>query len=239
MAARERYIAKYVRQHQAVFPSSRILLIRNLYDHNFWEPKARSDIRPAVDLVAGLVDSPSTAPSGETKQPRILIHIFSNGGIFSAARFFELFKERSALGIKSFPPYASVIDSSPTYFSWTRIHRALVLPLPFILTPFIHVLMAFLWLWCVLLRQPDPLARKAAVVNGAGLVGKEVRRTYIYSEEDDIVDWKHIEDHASQAARGGFRVRKVKFVGSKHVAHARMDNLGYWSLIRSTWTGLC
>jgi len=69
----------------------------------------------------------------------------------------------------------------------------------------------------------------------------EVRRTYIYSEADALVDWRDVESHAAAAVEKGLpsaNVRLEKFEGSMHVAHARADEGRYWRVVRETWEGL-
>jgi len=74
---------------------------------------------------------------------------------------------------------------------------------------------------------------------GGGGGGGEVRRTYIYSEADALVDWRDVESHAAAAVENGFRdVRLEKFEGSMHVAHARADEGRYWRVVRETWEGV-
>lgn len=65
---------------------------------------------------------------------------------------------------------------------------------------------------------------------------KETRRCYIYSEEDELVDWRDVEDHARDAEEKGFVVRREKVVGSGHCAHARGEGgKRYWETVRETW----
>ncbi len=52
----------------------------------------------------------------------------------------------------------------------------------------------------------------------------ETKRVYIYSENDDMVPWQHIQDHAAETTRLGLNVELAKKFGSRHVAHARIGN---------------
>lgn len=64
----------------------------------------------------------------------------------------------------------------------------------------------------------------------------ETKRVYIYSENDDMVPWHYVEDHAVEARRIGLNVELEKFVGSGHVAHAKAgNNERYWRIVEQMW----
>jgi hypothetical protein len=65
----------------------------------------------------------------------------------------------------------------------------------------------------------------------------ERRRTYIYSAEDTLTDWRDVEAHAKEAERKGFEVGLERYKGSKHVAHAREDERRYWGIFKRTVEG--
>ena len=60
-------------------------------------------------------------------------------------------------------------------------------------------------------------------------------RCYIYSKEDEMVSWENVEEHAAEAEGRGWRVRRELFVGSGHVAHARVDSGRYWGVVQRVW----
>ena len=69
---------------------------------------------------------------------------------------------------------------------------------------------------------------------------RETARSYVYSEADSLVHYRDVEVHADDAEAKGFVVvRRQKFVGSRHVAHARRYPDEYWGLVRETWEGGC
>lgn len=99
--------------------------------------------------------------------------------------------------------------------------------------PFLRIWILTYMFW-YLVPYPDPLARLAMSHNKVENVD-EVRRTYIYSREDELVDWKGVEKYAGEADAKGFTVRKEKFEGSAHVSHARHDGNRYWRVVEETW----
>lgn len=67
---------------------------------------------------------------------------------------------------------------------------------------------------------------------------REVRRSYLYSNDDQIILAMDVEEHANEAKGLGFTVAHMaEFPGSAHVAHARKDPPRYWRTIKETWLG--
>jgi len=83
------------------------------------------------------------------------------------------------------------------------------------------------------------------------MIGSQTLRTYIYSKQDAMIDWRHVEKHAADAATGGdnnsnnkksdgssrvkIPCRLEMFHGSGHVAHMRHDPERYWRVVTETW----
>ena len=64
----------------------------------------------------------------------------------------------------------------------------------------------------------------------------ELKRGYIYSEADQMVDWRVVEEHARDAEAKGFVVRREKFEESGHVAHMRVGGgVRYWGIVEGMW----
>ena len=100
---------------------------------------------------------------------------------------------------------------------------------------FFNMLLCLYWLAYIPLDIPDPIERVRRDLNDASLMS-EVRRCYIYSDEDPMVDFHDVELHASEAARRGFTVQSEKFHGSGHCAHVRVGSgARYWDVVRNTW----
>jgi hypothetical protein len=246
MGARDVHIAKYITRHQALFPTAKILLVQTPVEHSFPGSAARMQVAPAVDVVRAISDASPTAaassmspsPASSTR-PQMLVHISSNGGAKTFSIFLELFAQRSgsSSGLATLPTYAMVLDSAPSQFTWMRAQRAFSQALPPWASPLVHIVVLFLWVYYRGLGGWDPLRANMTGLLSSGLLACEVRRTYIYSEDDEMVDWHDVEAHAAEAAKLGCNVRLEKFVGSKHVAHARLDPDRYWNAVKETWEG--
>ena len=69
-------------------------------------------------------------------------------------------------------------------------------------------------------------------------MGRAVRRCYMYSREDRMVFWEHVESHVTEAVRNGFGIRREIFPGSGHCAHARGQAAEvYWGIVDEIWQG--
>ena len=191
------------------------------------------------------------------------MHAFSNGG---AASLYHLRRAvcRPSPAVSPAPRYALVLDSTPGRFRYGAGYAAFTAGLAglarWLFAPVVHALCAWYWLRHVLVGRgrTGPLAAVARALlddgddddddsDGAvetkgsrGRPGRrlEVRRTYVYGPGDLLVDWRDVEAHADEAAAKGFCVRRERFEGSAHVAHARADPERYWRVVRETWEGV-
>ena len=112
----------------------------------------------------------------------------------------------------------TIFDSYPGRGIFSRARLALSSSLPasplleVTLVGLIYLVLALYWLayvpiGCVRRALNDPTQMRDA------------RRCYVYSEEDPMVGWHDVEDHANEAERRGFVVQTEKFSGSGHCAH--------------------
>ncbi|KXJ96533.1 hypothetical protein Micbo1qcDRAFT_155086, partial [Microdochium bolleyi] len=126
-------------------------------------------------------------------------------------------------------------------FAVSALPKPLVLRLVF--TPLLVAVCLLGWLYVAVLMKrvlvplglagEDMLSRNFHVLNDAssssssedqkekkeggsyiGVVGRQTLRTYIYSKEDDMIDWQHVEQHAADAASGGVGLGGGKGRGS-------------------------
>ncbi|KAM5349052.1 hypothetical protein ACJ41O_008875 [Fusarium nematophilum] len=193
-------------------------------------------VEPMVPVIRACF--PRDAPSASSK-PGILIHIFSNGGSSSISALRNAYASSMRDSENHhLPEHVTIFDSSPSNvtFSGTvsffRVGLSSVQRL--LAMPFIY-LYSFYWAASIAIGfNRDWLAFWGKTHNEAG---GEVRRTYIYSETDNLVDYNAVEAHADEAAKKGFRVKREKFDGSAHVSHSRKDEARYWEAVRKTWEG--
>lgn len=61
-------------------------------------------------------------------------------------------------------------------------------------------------------------------------------RTYLFSESDDLINWRDVERHGEETAEAlGVRSLLVRFKESGHCGHARGNEGLYWGAVRRTW----
>lgn len=237
MAARDEHIAKYIARHRALFPAARILLIRCPLSRVWLPWAARRDMRPALPLLRALAEpGPGSESESESASesdrkdgaadkgtaPRVLVHVFSNGGITTAARLAKLLRGPGR-GTDALPRYVAVLNSCPGYFRWRNTHQALVQTLPRWASPLMHLAIAVACVYQWLRRHLAAQNAHAQAARAPALARREARRVYLYGTADDMVDCADVEDHARRTAEAGFAVRRERFDGGRHVALARAD----------------
>lgn len=263
MDAREPHLAKYTTKLQALYPDAAILLVRSFAYHFFGflgggggPRRLAAEMEPAVALVRSIMAaassdrSTSTASRGprssssplRARQPEMLVHVFSNGG----STMLRLLYEAHPL-----PPHVTIFDSAPGRFSRQSSVRAFTLAAVssgtdssflarLLWRVAIQCFCAAYWIFhnVVPWSRPGALERTWAAHNDRSVNRSEVRRAYVYSEEDALVAPRDVEEHAAGARAGGFEVvRLARFVGTAHVAHVRGDEERYWGVVREAWEG--
>ncbi|KAI0485252.1 hypothetical protein GGR56DRAFT_617410 [Xylariaceae sp. FL0804] len=228
--ARDVHIAKYIVKYQALYPAAQILLLKSTMKH-IMRP---SLIGPSMRHAASIVHAAPISSSSST--PQLLIHMFSNGGSSSIANLYEQYAALSGPDHdKSPPPHVTVLDSCPGVYSIPHAVAFVNVSLSsfqrLIAAPLLYTWAA---LWSVSIALgiiPDSLADWGKAHNDNGNAA-EVRRTYIYSPDDTLIDYKAVEAHAADAKSKGFSVTLEKYEGSAHVAHLRKDETRYWGTVR-------
>ncbi|WYZ37624.1 hypothetical protein EsH8_II_001130 [Colletotrichum jinshuiense] len=230
-SAQDSHIAKYTSRYMALYPSASILLVKCPFMHTFSSRISKRDIEPAVPIIRTLADS---TPSSETR-PRLLLHVFSNGGATNFAKFLEMYADAGRAGRLGLPPHITLYDSCPGGFHWMRTYRAFASSMPWVLAPVAHVIIGCFWLTHVPFGRNGFFGRMWGALRQKALLETERRRAYFYSKEDEMIHWTDVEKHAEESQEVGFKVRREMFDGGKHVAHARLDPERYWGVVREMW----
>lgn len=238
MGASSRNVRKYLSTYQIRFPNTPILLLKQDGGDFFWRSKATlaRNVQPALSVIRGVIEA------RKTKGPRILLHIFSNGGAFSAINLTDTY--RASTG-EHLPISALILDSTPSLPNAGRAHEAISESLPrsgalrFLgqgaLWAYIGIGMAVDTI-CGIENLTLWLRRKLNDPEGAFSQGN-LKRVYIYSKADRVVPWTDVEAHAkdAEAIIGSGRVQLEDFVTSRHVGHVLADGPRYWSIVDGFW----
>ncbi|UPK95652.1 hypothetical protein LCI18_006587 [Fusarium solani-melongenae] len=234
------HIAKYIEKYKTLYPSSPILLVKSTSKLFFNPPLLRKAVEPMVPAVKACLPAD---PSSSSSNPSLLIHMLSNGGSSSISTLYDAYAVSAGENEDPhLPPHVTICDSCPGEASASGLVAFVQVGLSsvqrLVATPFIY-LVGVVWISAIavgLTKDWIAVWRKAHN-DKENKNPHEIRRTYIYSERDTMVDYKVIEAHAAEAEKLGFQVRREKFDGSPHVAHARHDEARYWGAVEQTWEG--
>lgn len=206
----------------------------------------------------------TTIPIDHAPLPKILLHMFSNGGTNSATQFLFVLNKRLRAPL---PLHAMLYDSCPAKGTYWKDHRAMVYSLPkdiFSRTLgniIIHIILLLLHTeiaWG--LENPSSLLRRTLLdenqirageitENGAEVGRGEKREEnenkkskfgsscYLYSKSDQMVDWSDIQNHAAEARSKGWDVEEIVFEGSNHCGHFQVEEQRYVDAMERMWRG--
>lgn len=154
LGAAPKHIAKYTTVYQRIAPGARILLVQSAVPILISSyARQRAAIVPAVTVVLATLAECSHGPlpnanstmtegrgnmtlaskmssadqSNSTSRPKILLHMFSNGGTNTATQFLLVLNERLRAPL---PLSGMLYDSCPAKGTYWKDHRAMVYSLP-------------------------------------------------------------------------------------------------------------
>jgi hypothetical protein len=237
MGARPVHISKYALQYRKLYPSSRILVAQCPLAHVTFPWRTRRDLSPALPYLRDMSERQQKADEAGDAAPKMLVQMFSNGGIHTASYLRNMLRGAQPHGTPILPRYVLIFDSCPGYFRWMSSYKALMQMLPWWSGPAVHSVIAMVCLYHFLRRLPAIQNRNARALRSPGLLAREARRTYLYGTEDDLILWQDVEDNARKANEAGFTIRMEKFIGAKHVAIMRSEPERYWKVIQNSWLG--
>lgn len=230
--AKDVHIAKYIVKYQALYPAAQILLLQSTMNHIIRPSLIGPSMKHAASVVRAAFQTPTPSSS-----PQLLIHMFSNGGSSSIANLYEQYAAMAGPNDdKRLPPHVTVFDSCPGV--WSIPHAVAFVSVG--LSSFQQLIAApilYAWgaVWSVSMALgllPDSLGDWGKAHNNDTGNTAELRRVYIYSPSDALIDYKTVEAHAAEAKTKGFSVALEKYEGSAHVAHLRKDESRYWEIVR-------
>jgi hypothetical protein len=232
MGARLRHVSKYTSVYSNLYPNARILLITTSWADFLYRPNSTQQHRLAAAVATLYVDT----------NEKLLVHVFSNGGSKQLNNLNAAFRNETG---RTLPIQALVLDSAPgraTFWLsvWTTLltlPRQWYLRLPlFVLSVMI---VGTIWLASQLTGAGDVVEQVRQDLNDTRLMAHGARRCYIYSDADESVKAKDVEDHVDEARRKGWVASTEKFLGSPHVGHMRFDSARYWKIVEELWDRSC
>ena len=223
-----RAVAKYLVEYAIIYPSTRIILFTTASTDLIWATASRwrKELSPALRLLDDVPD------------PKVLVHLFSNGGAY---KFLEFLKVYRAIVNKQLQTTAIILDSAPGRGTFSRSVSAVSYELPkppYLYYPSLFLLyvgMLLLFGFGALSRKRNTIEQMDLDLNDSKHVSKCTRKCYIYSDKDHLVYPEDVEANADQAKAKGYVVRRERFLQSPHVSHMRIDGERYWRIVRSFW----
>jgi Eukaryotic protein of unknown function (DUF829) len=253
MNAAPKHIQKYITAYQMVYPSAKFVVVTSKTgDIISFRPldSLLDQVSPVLDVISALNSNTTTTATNKKKKkkPRILVHMFSNGGSHTARRIARLYRQKFAAAL---PALGTVIDSAPGSDDYGAAVRAFsanlspkTMPYPLYLLAMLGVHLMFIGVLLmhyvqVLVHfttvQPPPvswLEQLRTDLNDPKLFPVSQPRAYVFSDKDLMVDENYVIKHAEEAKKVGFKdIREERFVGTAHVGHMLGDATRYWGIV--------
>jgi len=254
MDARDVHISKYIVRYQTLYPQASILVVKSSFRYFLAPNLARRELLPAVEVIHDALDHLSS--DRENSKPRLLIHVFSNGGSCMLYYLYEIYGKSEqeypnamTLNDKKYshhnatdviPSHITIFDSVPGRWSYSASTGSVLAGIPAGLVrrlafPLVHLLGLWWIIKYLLLKIPEE-THVWGLAHNDPLKANEICRSYVYSQADELIHYLHVEEHADHAEANGFVVvRRERFHDSQHVAHARSYPDQYWAVVKDTW----
>ena len=228
-----KHTAKYLTTYHSRYPTAQILMLRSNVGDMMYTPMSiqRKRYKPAVEAIETLQQQGSGTP-------KILLHIFSNGGTNSAVQLASAWHD--AHQGAALPASAIVFDSAPGSPSLTLAGNAIVSSFPPHAGWWVSILV-----WCVIVpiyALPQVLPGGTNLIeflrkrsNDPEYFPREAGRIYFCSPGDRLVLETDVVAHFEAAREAGLEAEVVRFAGSGHVVHVMEDAGRYWGAVEGLW----
>lgn len=240
-----KHIAKYTQVYNEMYPYTPIMVVTTTVDDLLlWSTEKKvAALTAAVGYIQGRTSSCySGEGDGGQQQPSLLLHAFSEGGSNKAVCVARAYLAATR---RQLPVGAFVFDSTPGTARFMSNVNAFKRSLPQnLLVRSLGVTIGFIILavaWVIIAAcvgyENNTISKTRRSLNDEGLwpcVG--VPRSYVFSEADDLIWWRDVEEHAEESARR-FKIPSlvVRYKKTAHCNHVREDPHYYWSVVKMTW----
>ena len=241
----------WVSKYAILYPSARILVLGTAFQDLFPWPLRSDEARgrgideildtlfPSADGDERVLEEHTARYAQQAENSNgLLVHILSDGGAY---RFALLATRYFCTRHTPLPMQALVLDGAPAPTGPGDKAAAvtqLIAP-AWPARPVVMIIsmlsLTIMWVWTGITWQHEPVAWACEALNDPKIMRRQAARSYIYSQEDLVVDYKGVEAHAESARKRGFDVSLNKFKSSHHVQHARTNPDEYWRVITNLW----
>ena len=265
LGAARKHIAKFVGIYQNIAPNARILLIQSAVPILISSyVRQRREIQPAASVILDTlaecdsfslpdIEASDTFPNKpKGKQPKILLHTFSNGGTNTVTQLLIVLRERLQ---RPLPLAGLLCDSCPAKGEYWKSYDSILFSLPkgfasrILGPPVCHVILILLYCWVAygnetvegLIRRtlldPNSVEPGWESEDESGVRSSAGRVCYLFSKEDRMCHWEDVRDHAIIARDQEWQTQEILFEGSAHCAHLRNDEARYSEAMKGIWDG--
>lgn len=215
----------YLKKHEQLFPTARLLLLRGTIPNMVYRSEAaqKQDFQPVIQTLSSQPESP------------IYAHLFSNSGAQQIGLLLRYWHELKG---EKLPLRGMIFDSTPARGTFQRAFDGISYQIPS--TPllripglaFIYVLVSTQWAYEKVSGKLNVVSQLNADLLDEGLIGEGVPRLYLYSKEDLLVRGGDVEWHAEMAAWKGWKVEILLFEESGHCRHGKgKGEQKYWEAV--------
>jgi hypothetical protein len=175
----------------------------------------------------------------KTDSPRILMHVFSEGGSNKACELAQAYKKKHSARL---PVAALCLDSTPGKPRFLRLCNALARSFSSnMCLGYMGLVIAFLvlgWVWMLyhvfIGYERNPVSRSRQLLHDGEYFNLTAPRCYLYSKRDKLIAWMDVQDHAAEGKDKGIPITRVIFQ-SEHVKHMKESEKCYWEAVETTW----
>ncbi|KAG2355728.1 hypothetical protein BDR07DRAFT_1302387, partial [Suillus spraguei] len=237
MGAHLRHLQNYTHVYTKLYPNASQIVVR-CNPEVFWTTTGARQKRlmPVINALEALncFSSSSAQPP-----PRILTHVFSNGGSMQMTLLGHMLQKKygSTLIERSITS-TLILDSCPGIGDLQSIKHAFSAA---IRNPILKivVLTTIYFIALVLGKRMTTVIENIRVEmwNPSVLPWMDLHtsRLYLFSRKDRLVPWQDVTQHVETAKERGMDVRCELFEESEHVAHMRAEPERYWAAVRNIW----
>jgi hypothetical protein len=249
LGATTKHIVKYAALYEVIAPNAKILLIQAPMDSFLLPyPIQEINIRPAVDPIVQLLEECANeqGPHHPVTEPRILLHVFSNGGANRVLQLLRVWKSTVGMAL---PLTGLVIDSALAVGGPIQNFRGFQQSLPS--SPIYKTIGPIAACYALLVletsialgRYPRPeTAMRQGVLDEAliqfadeGKYSGVKRICYFASKADRNTPFKDIISHAEEARKRGWLVDLHLWDDTPHCNHLSKHKEEYVRAVRSMW----
>jgi hypothetical protein len=238
MGAADKHIDKYVKIYQQQAPTAKILLLKSVIGSmiSSYSSQQRA-MKPAEQAIFELLsENDNVQNGGEKREPRILLHLMSNGGANSATNMLTVLERRLMAPLRL---AGIVCDSTPNSSSFKKTCTAFKSSIPYgfplnlVTTAFIYATITLLYIWIAIGNEAPENYWRRSVLDEKIINCRRI--SYIASKIDKITDWKDVVSHAEEARKKGWVVQEMIVSDTPHCNHISKHEEAYVNIVSDMW----